>query len=80
MPTKVVSGPDGEAYVEMTPEEAAALDSFQSQAATTAAHTKATTTFAVSEDAERLALVRERAEADPAFAALADLTLKNPGG
>lgn len=35
--------------------------------------------FEDAEDAERLALVRERAEQDPAFAALADLTLGTQG-
>lgn len=32
--------------------------------------------FAAQEDAERLALVAERAQADPAFAALAELALR----
>lgn len=35
--------------------------------------------FAHSEDAERLALVNERATTDPAFAALAELTLGSKG-
>lgn len=36
-------------------------------------------TLALGEDVERLALVRERAETDPAFAALAELTLGKEG-
>lgn len=35
--------------------------------------------FETAEDAERLALVTERAQTDPAFAALADLTLRGKG-
>lgn len=38
-----------------------------------------TTTFEQAEDAERLAIVRARAAEDPAFAALADLTLGKQG-
>jgi hypothetical protein len=40
---------------------------------------QAVAAFAVSEDAERLALVAERAQADPAFAALAELALGGKG-
>lgn len=38
-----------------------------------------TAAFATAEDAERLAIVNERAQTDPAFAALADLTLGKQG-
>jgi hypothetical protein len=38
-----------------------------------------TDTFETQEDAERLALVQERASVDPAFAALADLALRGKG-
>jgi hypothetical protein len=39
-----------------------------------------TQAFETAEDSERLALVAERAQADPAFAALAELTLRKQGG
>ena len=38
-----------------------------------------TATFEAAEDAERLQIVRDRAAEDPAFAALADLTLGKQG-
>jgi hypothetical protein len=37
---------------------------------------KRTVAFETAEDVERLALINERAQTDPAFAALAELTLK----
>lgn len=40
---------------------------------------QAMTTFETQEDAERIAIIRERASTDPAFAALADLTLGKQG-
>lgn len=65
----------GPAEVPLTPAEQA------QRAADAAAHAadRATARFAVAEDAERLALVAERAGTDPAFAALAELTLGGRG-
>lgn len=61
---------------EATPEEQAAIDAQHAAAAADRAARHAEARFAGSEDAERLALVAERAAEDPAFAALAELTLK----
>lgn len=70
------SNPDaGGQWVPMTPEEIAARE------ATAAAQQAGvqTATFEQSEDAERLAVVNERAQVDPAFAALVELTLGKEG-
>lgn len=56
----------------MTPEEQAAHDAMLASTATA----QQSATFETAEDAERKALVAERAAADPAFAALADLALR----
>lgn len=55
-----------------TPEEQAAMDA-EGAAAHAANRARQ---FETSEDAERLALVNERARADPAYAALADFVLR----
>jgi hypothetical protein len=59
----------------MTPEEQAGYDAI---VATGEAQVRSVR-FGVDADAERLALVSERAQVDPAFAALADLTLGKQG-
>jgi len=76
-PTKeVIDCTTGEvSTVPLTPEEIAAGEA--AQAAQRSQQQSAT--FAVADDAERLAIIRERAETDPAFAALADLTLGSKG-
>lgn len=76
-PTKIVVDCTTGETVELplTPEEIAhqqQIAAQQSRAASTAA-------FAEHEDAERLSVIRERAETDPAFAALADLALGRQG-
>lgn len=77
MTTKIVLDPEtGEQIeVEMDADERAAHDALIAAQATHRAGQR----FAVQEDAERLALVAERALADPAFAALAELTLGRKG-
>lgn len=57
--------------VDLTPEEIAVAE----ETARAGAQQQANATFETSQDAERLALVGERAQTDPAFAALAELSL-----
>lgn len=78
VPMKAVIPCDGsgEPYlVPLTPEELAQAEVDKQHHATQQLGLRQ----AVSADAERLALVAERAEADPAFAALADLALGGKG-
>lgn len=61
-----------ETLVDLTPEEEAA----QAALETDSLNGQRASGLETEEDAERLALVHERAAADPAFAALAELALK----
>lgn len=73
-PTKMVIPGDGSPPYEvpLTPDEETQLATDRAQAATQAT----AGTQASADDAERLALVNERAATDPAYAALADFVLR----
>lgn len=58
--------------VPLTPEEEAAAAASAAAAQTS----QAQQVFAASEDDERLALIAERAQTDPAYAALSEIVLK----
>lgn len=79
VPTKIVIPSDGSGdppyEVPITPEEQVQME------AERASHAKGRVgqQQAISADVERLGLIRERAETDPAFAALADLALGGKG-
>jgi len=62
-----------------TPEEQAQIDAFRASQAAASEHGRRAEAFATAEDAERLAIVNERAQTDPAYAALAELALRGRG-
>lgn len=75
--TKIIIDCDtGEATeVPLTPEEIALRD----DAAVAVGNVQAAQAFSMDEDAERLRIIQERAAVDPAYAALAELTLGTKG-
>lgn len=76
MTTQIIldlSDPDGvQQEVDLSPEEQAAHDALVGGAR----EAQASSVFAASDDAERLAIINERASTDPAYAALADYVLR----